>query len=168
MTIIKKIALLGDPAVGKTSLVRRFVFDMFDDKYITTIGAKVVKKEMNVGGKELKLMIWDLLGQDSFNILVHSTLKGVEGALIVFDLTRKNTLDRIDRLLDVVKKNNPDAKIVFLGNKVDLKDEIEVDKDEIEHIISKYDEEYHLTSAKTGENVEEAFKSLAEKMIVKN
>ncbi len=165
MTVIKKIALLGDPAVGKTSLVRRFVFDMFEDKYITTIGAKVVKKEMQVKDVDLKMMIWDLLGQDSFNILVNSTLKGVEGALIVFDLTRKNTLDRIDNLINVIKDNNPDAKIVFLGNKVDLEEEIEVDKDDIEQTLSKYEEEYYLTSAKTGENVEEAFKSLAEKMI---
>ncbi len=165
MTVIKKMALLGDPAVGKTSLVQRFVFDMFDDRYITTIGAKVIKKEMVVDGSELKLMIWDLLGQDTFDHLVSSTLKGVEGAFIVFDLTRKNTLERIPKFLSMVEGINGDVPLIVLGNKKDMESDIEVREEDTHKYTVDIGNPYYATSAKTGENVELAFKELG-KMIL--
>ncbi len=165
MTIIKKMALLGDPAVGKTSLVRRFVFDMFDDNYICTVGAKVVKKELVIDGNELKLMIWDLLGQDTFDHLVSSTLKGVEGVFIVFDLTRKNTLERIPKFMNIIENLNPNIPLIVLGNKNDLVSDIEVHEDDVREYIGDINRPYFTTSAKTGENVERAFHELG-KMIL--
>lgn len=162
---MKKMAMLGDPAVGKTSLVKRFVYDMFEEKYMVTLGAKVVKKEIEIEGTELKFMIWDLLGQDTFDNLVSSMMKGVDGAFLVFDLTRENTLDRLPKLVDILYDGAGEVPIIFLGNKYDLKDDIEVTEEEIEDVISQYDSNYYKTSAKTGKNVEDAFCLLGEKML---
>lgn len=165
MAVVKKVALLGDPSVGKTSLIRRYVFDMFEDSYLTTIGAKVVKKEMVIDDTELKLMLWDLLGQDTFDHLVSSTLKGIEGAFLVIDLTRKNTLERLPKFIGMVEGINPDIPLILLGNKKDLEEDIEVTIEDIEDFIGDNDIKYFLTSAKTGENVEEAFHALGKTIL---
>ncbi len=165
MTVIKKVVLLGDPAVGKTSLVRRFVFDMFDDHYIATIGAKVVKKEMVVDGSDLKLMIWDLLGQENFDRLVSSTLKGVEGAFIVFDLTRKDTVNRIPKFMSIVDGITGSVPPIILGNKNDIESDIEVGVDDIREYTVDIGNPYYVTSAKTGENVELAFQELGRMLL---
>lgn len=157
--------MLGDPAVGKTSLVQRFVFDMFDEGYILTIGAKVVKKEEVIDGEDLKLLIWDLLGQDTFDHLVYSTLKGVEAVFIVFDLTRKNTLERIPKFMNIIEDTNPNIPLIILGNKNDLVSDIEVFEEDIQLYLEDHDYRYFTTSARTGENVELAFHEL-EKMIL--
>ena len=88
---ISKICIVGDPAVGKTSLIRRFVFDKYDDKYISTLGTKISKKDVLYNDKkiEMTMMIWDVIGQQSFKSIHKSAFKGAKGAFIVCDLTRK-------------------------------------------------------------------------------
>ena len=99
MVIKKKVVLLGNSAVGKTSLIKRFVYDKFEDSYIATIGSKVTKKNMSMmtGGQEkgLTLMIWDVLGSEGYKATHARTLAGAHGAILVSDLTRKDTLDSL-------------------------------------------------------------------------
>jgi len=92
MIVKRKVVLLGDGAVGKTSLIRRFVLDQFDDKYIITIGTKVVKKDVMVGDSKVSLVVWDVLGQQTLFPLQALSIKGSKGAILVADLTRKETL----------------------------------------------------------------------------
>jgi small GTP-binding protein len=159
---IKKVALLGEGAVGKTSLVRRYVLDVFSDEYIQTFGAKVTKKVLEFDSMELTMMIWDILGQKS-NSSLHSTYySGSNGALLVFDLTRPETLEAMPRWLDDLHKVTGKIPIVLVANKADLRKEIAQERMDL--ISSQLGSSIMYTSAKEGTGVEEAFWQLAQKM----
>ena len=165
MVEIRKVCLIGDPAVGKTSLIRKFVVDKYDDRYISTIGAKVEKKEMMIDGTEMKFMLWDLLGQDDFTLLIRSALEGVRGAFVVFDLTRKETLEHIPKWVATLFESTGQVPIMFLGNKADLKEKIMVSEQNIKDVVGQFAGSHLLTSAKTGQNVEEAFYRLGKMLL---
>lgn len=163
--IQKKICMLGSFAVGKTSLVARFVTSIFSDKYLTTVGVKIDKKTVSVAGQEVNLMLWDIYGEDEFQKLQMSYLRGAAGYLLVVDGTRRATLDKALELRQRVEGelgNVPAVVLVF--NKTDLADEWEIDDGAIESLTAS-----GLTiiraSAKTGEGVEEAFLTLAGKIV---
>lgn len=167
-TFKKKIVLLGDGAVGKTSLVRRFVFNAFSDEYIVTIGANFKKKTIEYPKLDIQLdlMIGDLIGQQGFENTQKFNMRGSSGAFIVCDLTRKDTLKSLDRywiplLKDVLGSVPP---IIFLANKLDLvspdSEELKFFRKGLIELCEKYDARYYLTSAKTGENVENAFREI--------
>jgi len=166
--VIKKICLLGDPAVGKTSLIRRYVFDMFDDKYITTIGTKVTKRTVmvpptgNQGGVKITLLIWDILGQREYQRLHPVYYQGAEGALIVCDTTRKETIGSLATWVTSFKNVVGPVPVVFLMNKYDLVDPEKFDRAEIEGLSKQHTAPYMPTSAKTGLNVENAFQTVSE------
>lgn len=167
-----KICLLGDGAVGKTSLIRRFVEDEFRDEYLLTIGTKTSKKRLIVKKPEFQrdihvtLIIWDIMGQISFRKLLHPTyLKGARGAILVCDLTRKETLEHLDDWIDSLYVEGKVVPSVFVGNKCDLVDKHTFSKAEIESVASAYDSPFYITSAKTGEFVEEAFRNLSMRII---
>ncbi|RLF47472.1 MAG: GTP-binding protein [Thermoplasmata archaeon] len=160
MKIIRKICMLGDPAVGKTSLVRRFVYSTFDDKYISTIGTKIVKKDVNVQGNNLTLLIWDILGQNATPL--HSVYyKGASGALVVADVTVEQSITNIPRWIDGFRKIAGNAPVVIVGNKIDLK---RVDEDYLAKLCG-CSHPIVLTSAKTGEGVERAFTEISKLII---
>jgi len=165
--IMKKMCVIGDGGVGKTSLIRRFVIDKFDDKYIATIGTKTSRKTMLIkddGAKlNLTLIIWDLLGQRNFTRINKTAYRGANGAFIVLDLSRMETLYSFESWLISLHKVAGDIPIIVLANKNDLK--AEFGKDEIETLIGDYGFPFCLTSAKTGENVNEAFYSLGNMML---
>jgi len=165
--IKRKVLLLGDGAVGKTSLIKMFVTDKFDDKYITTIGTKVTKKDLrfNIDQKEvvLTLLIWDVLGQKGYTSVQASSYRGGEGVMLVCDLTRKDTLASLKEYwipeLEKVVGNIPK---VFVGNKCDLVGEAEITPEELEAMAEEFNSKYYMSSAKTGENVESIFNLLGE------
>lgn len=164
---VKKVCLIGDPAVGKTSLTRRFVLDKYNDSYISTIGAKVMKKEVEMGDEEdtqVTLMIWDVMGHKHFRIIESVAFEHVKGALIICDLTRKDTLDNVFYWIEALTSISGKVPIIILANKRDL-GESEFDEKDIKEVADKWNAKYFLTSAKTGENVEEAFKLLAKSCI---
>ncbi len=157
----KKISLLGDPAVGKTSLVRRFAKNMFDDRYITTVGSKVIKKRITFeNGENLTMMIWDISGQDKMASIKSMYYKGTNGALVVCDLTRPDTLESLDRRLKSVFSVAGNVPVIFIGNKADLESERKIDREVLEAKAAEYGAQVFLTSAKTGENVELVFERL--------
>jgi small GTP-binding protein len=177
----KKIVLLGDSAVGKTSLIRRFVFDQFEDTYISTIGSKVTKKDLKLVDESnktnLTLMIWDLIGREGYHALHSRTFVGTHGAILVADLTRRETLLTLERYwIPFLFKIVESVPLVFVSNKSDLKADFEFQPDEISEIASLYNgklERYlpmgfkcsYSTSAKTGSMVESAFETLGHMML---
>lgn len=158
--------MLGDPGVGKTSLVRRYVLDVFDDIYIPSIGMKVTKKQINLkpGSLSLTLMIWDILGSKT-NRFDSVYYKGVKGALLVFDVTRKKTMDSIPIWISGLFEITGKVPVIFLGNKIDLNSGGKAVEQVMSDYAGEYDANYLFTSAKTGENVEKAFLSLARKLV---
>jgi small GTP-binding protein len=169
-----KVCLLGDGAVGKTSLIRRFVEDIFNDDYLLTIGTKTSKKRLIIKKPELDLnihltlIIWDIMGQVSFRKLLHPTyLKGAKGAILVGDLTRRETLEHFNDWVESLQIEGRKVPSVFVANKSDLKDKHTYGRAELESVASVHGSPFFMTSAKTGENVEEAFQALAQMLIDK-
>lgn len=166
----KKILLIGDAAVGKTSLIRRLVVDLFDDKYITTIGTKVTVKDMQVSVDEeliyLRFQIWDILGQKGYTKLYHASFKGAQGVLFVADLTRKETLDSLRNYwIPQVKEVIGSIPFIILANKSDLVKKADFSQEDLQEFAREYKVQYYLTSAKNGNNINKAFNSLGTKML---
>lgn len=167
-----KVCLVGEAAVGKTSMVRRFVLDEFHDRYVTTLGAKVSKKELTVDLGEgrrvhIDMTVWDIMGEKGFrDLLKDAYFQGARGVLGVCDLTRPSTLDGLDDWVTSVFKVVGEIPVVYAVNKVDLKDEVMIlfGPKEIAARAKAFDAPWRYTSAKSGENVESAFKDLGEKI----
>ncbi|MCP4423187.1 MAG: GTP-binding protein [Chloroflexi bacterium] len=162
--IQKKACLLGDFAVGKTSLIRRFVEGRFDDRYLSTIGVKISRRAVDFADYTLNLLIWDLAGGDDFSQAGGSYLRGSVAALIVCDLTRHETLGSFQYYADQLRALNPETVLVFAGNKVDLTDERSINEDELRALSQTLNGRYLDTSAKNGYQVKDAFQLLAEQI----
>ncbi len=175
LEIVKtKICLVGEAAVGKTSLIRRYVLDMFEDLYIATLGAKVTKKGLLLpkldGGNDIKvnLMIWDVMGEKGFReLLKEAYFHGAQGILAVCDVTRKDTLLELKNWIDSVTKVTGEVPVRFVVNKVDLKDEAQFGEDDVRELSEEIGSSYLMTSALTGDGVEQTFEEIA-RLIVKN
>lgn len=167
-----KVCFIGDAGVGKTSLIKRFVLDVFDDRYIATIGTKVTKKiiEVDNGGSQTKVMmlVWDIMGQKGFRELLREAyFFGAHGAIAVCDLTNKETLEELRYWIKALTDVAGDVPIVFAGNKADLENEAVVKEADLQELAAKYNAKAFLTSAKTGQNVENMFKALGASMSAK-
>jgi small GTP-binding protein len=162
--IQKKICMLGGYAVGKTSLVRRFVNGIFSEKYLTTVGVKIDKKVLRVGEREMSLILWDLHGEDDFQQVQMSYMRGASGYLLVVDGTRRESLDAARALQTRTEEALGAVPFILLLNKADLRDEWEFEDWKAEEFEGK-DCAVLQTSAKTGLGVEEAFLILARKML---
>ncbi len=168
LMIKKKVCLLGSFNVGKTSLVRRFVYNVFEDFYLSTIGVKVSQKTMaplkTKDGREVQyqLMIWDIEGQEKWNAVTRNYFLGSAGAVLVVDLTRQNSWYVISSLMQQFKEINPQAVFVLAANKLDLLPKQHVRLQEVEAFASEIGVHHWLTSAKTGYNVEHLFHALVE------
>lgn len=162
--IQKKVCLLGTSGVGKTSLVAQFVHSMFSEKYLTTVGVKIDKKPITVDRTEVTLVIWDLAGDDDFQRLQTSYLRGTSGYLLVADGTRRVTLDQALELQKRVVETLGHAPFILALNKADLAPQWEVDEARLAALAA---ENFTVlkTSAKEGAGVEEAFAQLARHMI---
>lgn len=165
----KKICLLGAFAVGKTSLIMRYVDSIFSDKYHTTIGVKIDKKQIMVEDQSVTLMIWDLAGQDDLTRLRTSYLRGVAGYIVVADGTRPFSLDTAINMHKEAREFTGDIPFVLAVNKADLKDDDKWQiQDEELQLLKEQGIEVLLTSAKTGDQVETMFHRLTQKMIDTN
>ncbi len=164
-----KVCFIGDAGVGKTSLIKRFVLDVFDDRYIATIGTKVTKKIVDVDGQtKVMMLVWDIMGQKGFRELLREAyFFGAHGAIAVCDLTNKETLEELRYWIKALTDVAGDVPIVFAGNKVDLENDRVIKEQDLQELASKYKGKAYLTSAKTGQNVEEVFKTLAAAMAEK-
>lgn len=162
--IQKKICMVGAYAVGKTSLVRRFVDSLFDERYHTTVGVKIDKKCLQIDGTECTLMIWDLAGEDDVEQVRISHLRGASGYILVADGCRNGTLERAAALRRGIDDAIGPVPFVVALNKADLRDQWEADST-LTQQLSTADSAVFLTSARTGEQVEDMFRVLANKML---
>ncbi len=166
----KKIILVGDGGVGKTSLIRRYVVDKFDDKYIATIGSKITAKELQIDMEwqvfDLKLQIWDILGQRGFSRLQSASFRGSDGAFLVVDITKKESLKSLETYwIPQLRGIVGSIPLVILANKSDLIEYAEFNVKELEIFASNYKAQFYLTSARNGENVKRAFNVLGKKLL---
>jgi small GTP-binding protein len=159
----KKICLLGPFAVGKSSLIRRFVDSIFSDKYLTTIGVKIDKKALTIESKDVNLMIWDIEGEDDYTDIKASYLRGASGYILVADGTRQGTVGAALNIHYAAQKFLTRAPAVMALNKADLIDQWTVTDEQIGTIHNNLTMMH--TSAKSGDNVEALFTSLTLKML---
>ena len=164
--IKKKICLIGSFGVGKTSLVSRYAKGIFSEKYLSTVGVMISQKSVHLASGGVRLMIWDLAGEDDFQGLRLSYLKGASGALFVADGTREETLQITQQHIERMEQFHPGIPALILLNKADLNDQWEISDDQ----SSEFDRRLEVfpTSAKTGANVVEAFERLATIMVESN
>lgn len=163
--IQKKICLLGEFAVGKTSLVRRYVEGIFDDTYLSTIGVKISRKVLTRTNYQLNLIIWDLAGGKDFAGHDKDYLRGAAGALLVCDPTRPDTIPVLYDFARKLQQINPQASMVIAVNKSDLLGAYRIELPDLDAVCQALHSQYLPTSAKTGENVEEVINLLADKLI---
>lgn len=162
--IQKKICLLGGFSVGKTSLIKRYVSSIFDEKYLTTVGVKIDKKVVDIDDKKVNLLIWDLAGEDDFCRLQMSYLRGASGYILVADPTRPHTLDKLLCLHKRAQKSIGNIPAIIALNKYDRIDEW-ILSDEHQTELSNLEQPIIKTSAKTGDEVQTLFVNLAGQML---
>ncbi len=172
VTLSKKMCLVGDFGVGKTSLIRQFVDRQFSDQYLSTVGVKISRRLLELSGVEqqavnLQLLIWDLEGHTKFKAIAPSYLQGASSAVIVADVTRQETIERIKEHVQLFLSVNPKGSIIVALNKSDLVNEEKMTKlmsycqfKEQKQVLATYS-----TSAKTGKGVDEIFQKLAYKIV---
>lgn len=155
-----KITLFGPPAVGKTSILLKYIKDFFSNSLKKTIGSNFLIKDLTIDGKDVRLLLWDIGGQERFQHLRQIYFKGSNASLGVFDVTNKQTLIKIPGWVSSIKKSvKKGIPMVLVGNKIDL--DRKVEREEAEKLAAKLDCEYMETSAKTGENIDKVFVKLA-------
>ncbi|MFN6568163.1 Rab family GTPase [Dendronalium sp. ChiSLP03b] len=162
--IQKKICMVGAFATGKTSLVARFVHSIFSEKYYTTVGVKIDKKTIDIQANQLNLILWDIHGEDEFQKVRLSYLRGSAGYLLVVDGTRNNTLEKAFELQKRVEDTLGQVPFILVLNKWDMTDEWEIETAEIDAVIQK-GWTVIKTSAKNGLGVEEVFHTLGKKIL---
>ncbi len=162
--IKKKIAMVGAFAVGKTSLVQRYVRSIFNEKYQTTIGVKIDQKEVLYNGKPINFLIWDIHGEDDFMKIKPTYLIGASGYFLVADETRAETLQTAVKMHDMASAVTNNAPFILLVNKCDLAKETEITEEQLKELSQKSWRIIH-TSAKDGTGVEEAFAELTKYMV---
>lgn len=168
-----KVCLVGESAVGKTSLIRRYVLDQFSDDYMTTLGTKVMKKRMTLDLPakriaDMMMTVWDIMGErEIMDIVKESYFHGAGGILAVCDLTREETLSPLTQWIQAARRVVGNLPIVLAANKLDLIPPNSIRRLSVglESFARDHDASVVLTSAKTGENVELAFKKLAADII---
>jgi small GTP-binding protein len=168
--IVYKIIIVGDPSVGKTSLIRKFVSKKMETQYIPTVGVDITKEELdlNIGGKTFKfrLMIWDLAGQAQFHLLHKVYCNGANGIAFVFDLTKAYTFSNVKNWHQMTQKHGlNNVPIILVGNKADLKEERTISMAHVDHLKEQLNcQDYFETSALLGQNVKEMFETIAKRI----
>jgi Ras-related protein Rab-1A len=156
-----KIAFVGSGTVGKTSTILRFTTNTFRENYIPTLGVGFAKKMVAVDEKRVSLQIWDMGAQDHLQNIRANYFGGARGVVFVYDITRHDTFDELKKWKIEVEQHLSDYCSIIVANKMDLEDQREVSSQDGEELAQDFDGVFLETSAKTGENIDEVFKSIA-------
>ena len=168
--IVLKLVLLGDSAVGKTSLIDMYAHHQFKEDYKPTLGVNIVVKELESENAQIRLIIWDIAGQEKYDLSRKMFFQGVVGALFIYDTTMEATFKNIESkwVKDLNEYGEQDLAYVLIGNKIDLQDSRVVSTEEGRELAQKINaSDFVETSAKYGDNVEDAFKKLVEGVLMK-
>ena len=158
--------IVGDMAVGKSCLLLQFTDNKFRHQHELTIGVEFGGKTIQVNGKNIKIQIWDTAGQEAFQAITRTYYKGATGALVVYDITRRDTFNHVTKWLEEVRANAlKEIQIILIGNKKDLEDKRQVQTEEGQSLADKNGLLFLETSAKTAVNVSEAFINSAQKIL---
>ena len=160
-----KVVVVGDSGVGKTNLIKRFVTNTFSANSKATVGVEFISKSYRINDQVFKIEIWDTAGQERYKSITAAYYKGAKGALIVYDTTQKTSFENIDKWMSEIKeKSSKDMKLMIIGNKIDLKDERQVETDEALAKAQILEAPIMETSALDATNVKEAFYDLLKEM----
>jgi len=165
---IFKLILIGSSGVGKSSILQRYVQKIFNTEYTCTIGVDFFMKTINIRDKSIKLQLWDTAGTEKFKSITTGYYRGANAAFVVFDLTSKPSFDSVSEWIEnYYKYSNPDSEkhVVLIGNKSDLKENREITQEQIDSFVMNNKIKYFETSAKNGENIDECFYFIAEKLM---
>ncbi len=161
--VSKKIILTGSFGVGKTSLFNRFIYQQFSDKYLTTIGVKVNNKTIKIEDETISMMVWDIAGEVSQDKVPVSYFLGASGIIYVMDLSRPLTFVNLESDIQFLRELLPNGTILIVANKKDL-----VSEEQLQTILRELPRPFdYSTSAKTGENVEELFLDMGQRLLHK-
>jgi small GTP-binding protein len=169
--ISQKVCLVGDFGVGKTSLIRQFVDRQFSDQYLSTVGVKISRKLVSIPDNtqaQLQLIVWDIEGSTRFKAIAPTYLQGAKGAVIVADVTRESSIQNLEDHVQLFRSVCPKSSLIMALNKIDLMEDNERDEifQEISTKFSSLKIPVYATSAKTGENVDKIFQTLATQMLM--
>ena len=164
-SLLFKIILIGDANVGKTNILSRYISDTFLETSKSTVGVELATKVEQYNNKKIKIQIWDTAGQERYRSITSAYYKGAKGALIVYDITRKNTFDNIDKWISDLKLNgDKNICILIVGNKSDLNEQREVDEELGKKKAEMFKTAFMETSALNGENISKAFEEVIEQI----
>jgi small GTP-binding protein len=164
--VVFKLIFVGDPAVGKTSLIRKYVTHQFEHDYLPTVGVSISKQPVEVDGRTINLLIWDLAGMPQFYMLHKVYFNGANGVIFVYDSTRPHTYTNTKNWYEDVTNNGlRDVPMILVGNKSDLAHQRRIIPPQADHMCEQLGiEQFFTTSALTGDGVQKMFQAIAEKM----
>ena len=167
--LLFKLILIGDSCVGKSNILLKYLKNQFNENSKTTTGVEFGTKNIIINNKRIKIQIWDTAGQERYRSITSAYYKGAKGALIVYDITRKNTFDNIDKwIIDLKLNGDKNICIIILGNKSDLIDKREINKNDGIKKAEMYKIAFLETSALNGDNISKAFDELIEQIVINN
>ena len=159
--VMFKVVLVGDSGVGKTNILSKYIKNEFHEDSKSTIGVEFGSKQLKIEGHKIKAQIWDTAGQEKYKAITSAYYKGAKGAFVVYDITRKETFNSVDRWINDLKTSaDKNLTIIMIGNKCDLEDQRQVSADQGEEKGKSYDVAFMETSAFSGENIDKAFGNL--------
>ena len=163
-----KVVLVGDSFVGKTNIMSKYLKNEFHEDSKATVGVEFGSKQFNVEGHSIKAQIWDTAGQERYKAITSAYYKGAKGAFVVYDITRKNSFESVEKWVsDVTAVADKKITVVLIGNKCDLEDQRQVTKEQGEEKSSKLEIAFLETSAFSGENLEKAFQMMIKEVYQK-
>ena len=160
-----KILILGDSSVGKTTLLLKYVDGYYSTVYVATIGVEYKTKKVNINGINLNLQIWDTAGQERFRGVTNNFIKGADGIIYAYDITKKSSFDSLKNWITQAEDSSRGFKKIIVGNKADLEEQREVSKESLKHYCENKNIQGIEASAKIGKNVNECFELIAKLII---
>ena len=166
--VLFKIVLIGDSFVGKTNIMSKYLNNEFHEDSKATVGVEFGAKKFDIEGKSVKAQIWDTAGQERYKSITSTYYKGAKGALIVYDITRKETFDSVDRWIsEVLNSGDKNMTMLLIGNKCDLDNQRQVTKEQGEEKAKAFKVAFLETSASSGENLDVAFEMIMKEVYSK-
>ena len=164
-----QLLVIGDSSVGKTSLITRYTNGTFKEEYLATVGLDYYSKVEAINNQTINIKLWDTAGQERYKALTQNYFRNAEGVLLTFDVTNTDSFNNLKDWIGSIK-TNMESKNIFLpliivGNKIDMEDAREINKEDAEKFVSDNNYKYFETSAKTGEGVDDAIRDLVNQVL---